>query len=147
MTNAESEEVADLKQAETLAVVKSVFDPLSINQNQSDSQADRAKVDFAKDAFNRAQAKVNQLVSDLKTETTALQVAIDKYTAAATRHFSMLADIDRLRSTSRTTSSITCKRSDVRAVDQRYFRLYNIEVPDFSPDTVVPSNTSSRPSR
>ena len=142
LTNAESEEVADLKQAETLAVVKSVFDPLSINQNQGDGQADRAKVDFAKDAFNRAQAKVNQLVSDLKTETTALQVAIDKYTAAATRHFSMLADIDRLR--------IHIKDNIIyymQAIwtyepsDQRYFRLYNIEVPDFGPDTVVPSNT------
>jgi hypothetical protein len=119
--------------------VKSFFDPLGLTQTgTSDANSDRARVDFAKDALNRAQAKVNQLVSDLKTETTAMQVAIDKYTAAATKHFDMLADIDRLR--------VHVKDNIIHYMqaiwtyepsDQRYFRLYNLEVPLFTHNTNV----------
>src|SRR5205085_2683728 len=77
LQTAEGQSVQDQQQAETRALVKSFFDPLNITQtgNAGDGNSDRARVDFAKDALNRAQAKVNQLVSDLKTETTALQLA------------------------------------------------------------------------
>jgi hypothetical protein len=93
----ENQDVQDLQNAENISIVKSIFDPLGITKSGGDGNADRARVDIAKDALNRSQAKVDQILSNLKTETTALQVAIDKYTAAATKHFSMLADIDRLR--------------------------------------------------
>jgi hypothetical protein len=95
-------------------------------------------VDFGKDALNRAQSTADRLTADLKSETTALQVAIDKYTAAATRHFSMLADIDRLR--------IHIKDNIIyymqaiwsyEPADQRYFRIYNYDVPTFGYNTTV----------
>src|SRR5438034_597663 len=97
LEKAETQEVQDLQAAASMSFVKSLFDPLGLSGKGDDGNADRARVDFAKDALNRAQTKVNQLVSQLRTETTALQVAIDKYTKAATQHFGMLADIARLR--------------------------------------------------
>jgi hypothetical protein len=138
LENAETQEVQDLKNAETISIVKSVFDPLGITQHGIDGNADRAKVDFAKDALNRAQEKVNQLVSQLRTETTALQVAIDKYTKAAKEHFSMLADIDRLRVHIK--DNIIYYMQAIwtyEPADQRYFRLCNVEVPVFTHNTTV----------
>jgi hypothetical protein len=139
LESTENQEVQDLKDAETISIVKSFFDPLGLTQGGSGGgNADRARVDFAKDALNRAQTKANQLVGDLKAETTALQVAIDKYTRAATRHFSMLADIDRLR--------VHVKDNIIHYMqaiwtyepaDQRYFRLCNLEVPVFTHNTTV----------
>jgi hypothetical protein len=136
LDSAQTNEVDDLKAAETTSLIKSFFDPLHITgSSSSDGNADRAAVSFAKDTLDRAQAKADQIVSQLRTETTALQVAIDKYTKAATQHFGMLADIDRLR--------IHIKDNIIyymQAIwtyeppDQRYFRLYNIDVPVFSPD-------------
>lgn len=138
LENAQTQQVQDLRTAEDISIVKSVFDPLGITKSGGDGNSDRARVDFAKDALNRAQTKANQLVGGLKTETTALQVAIDKYTMAATKHFSMLADIDRLR--------IHVKDNIIHYMqaiwtyepaDQRYFRLYNVEVPVFAHNTSV----------
>jgi hypothetical protein len=137
---AESQEMQDQQQQETAALVKSIFDPLNITQagNPGDGNSDRARVDFAKDALNRAQAKVNQLISDLSQETTALQTAIDKYTAATTKHFSMLAEIDRLRIHLK--DNIIYYMQAIWAyepADQRYFRLYNLDVPVFGHNTSV----------
>lgn len=137
---AESQEVQDQQDKEIGALVKSFFDPLNITRTGStgDGNSDRARVDFAKDALNRAQAKANQLVSDLKTETTALQTAIDKYVAAATKHFSMLAEIDRLRI--HVKDNIIYYMQAIwtyEPADQRYFRLYNLDVPVFGHNTTV----------
>jgi hypothetical protein len=146
LQTAESQEVQDQQKAETLALVKSFFDPLNITQTgKVDGNSDRARVDFAKDALNRAQAKVNQLVSDLKTETTALQTAIDKYVAAATKHFSMLAEIDRLRI--HVKDNIIYYMQAIwtyEPADQRYFRLYNLDVPVFGHNTTVNFKAESR---
>jgi hypothetical protein len=140
LVNVENQDVADQQKAAEFAQIKSVFDPIGLGPSgKTDGNADRARVDYAKDALNRAQTKANQLVSQLKTETTALQVAIDKYTKAATKHFTMLADIDRLR--------IHVKDNIIyymqviwtyEPADQRYFRLYNLDVPTFSHNTTVP---------
>jgi len=143
----ESQEVQDQQYKEIGALVKSFFDPLNITRtgNTGDGNSDRARVDFAKDALNRAQAKVNQLVSDLKTETTALQTAIDKYVAAATKHFSMLAEIDRLRI--HVKDNIIYYMQAIwtyEPADQRYFRLYNLDVPVFGHNTTVKFKTVSR---
>ena len=138
--SSEDQSVQNQQKAQTQNLVKSFFDPLGISQAGAggDGNADRARVDFAKDALNRAQVKVNQLVSDLKSETTALQAAIDKYTAATTKHFSMLADIDRLR--------VHVKDNIIHYMqaiwtyeptDQRYFRLYNLDIPVFGHNTTV----------
>src|SRR5262249_18934395 len=137
---AESLSVRDQQDAETRALVKSFFDPLNITRTGSsgDGNSDRARVDFAKDALNRAQAKVNQLVTDLKTETTALQTAIDKYVTATTKHFSMLAEIDRLRI--HVKDNIIYYMQAIwtyEPADQRYFRLYNLDVPVFGHNTTL----------
>jgi hypothetical protein len=140
LEKAETQEVLDLRAFEKLQVDKSIFDPLGITKvgGGGDGNSDRARADFAKDALNRAQTKVNQLVSDLKGETTALQVAIDKYTKAATQHFSMLADIDRLRV--HVKDNIIYYMQAIwsyEPADQRYFRLCNLDVPVFTHNTTV----------
>ena len=138
LEKAETQEVQDLQAAESMSIVKSIFDPLGITKSGGDGNSDRARVDFAKDALNRAQTKVNQLVSELKPETTALQVAIDKYTKAATHHFSMLADIDRLRV--HVKDNIIYYLQAIwtyEPADQRYFRLCNVDVPVFAHNTTV----------
>ncbi len=140
LQTSENQSVQDLQNAETQKAVKAFFDPLGIGQAgaPNDGNSDRARVDFARDTLNRAQAKANQLVSDLRTETTALQVAIDKYTAAATKHYGMLADIDRLR--------LHVKDNIIHYMqaiwtyeppDQRYFRLYDLDIPMFEHNTKV----------
>ncbi len=138
LEKAETQEVDDLKAAETASIVKGIFDPLGITGKSGDGNSDRARVDFAKDALSRAQTKVNQSVSELRTETTALQVAIDKYTKAATQHFSMLADIDRLRV--HVKDNIIYYMQAIwtyEPADQRYFRLCNVDVPVFTHNTTV----------
>jgi hypothetical protein len=142
---AQSQSVQDQQDAETRALIKSFFDPLNITRtgNAGDGNSDRARVDFAKDALNRAQAKVNQLVSDLKTETTALQTAIDKYVAATTKHFSMLAEIDRLRI--HVKDDIIYYMQAIwtyEPADQRYFRLYNLDVPTFGHNSTLTFNNT-----
>ncbi len=140
LEDAQNQDINDLKTAETVALVKSFFDPLKIAQTATggDGNSDRARIDFAKDSLGRAQAKVNQATSDLKSEMTALQMAIDKYTTAATRHYSMLADIDRLRLHIK--DNIIYYMQAIwtyEPPDQRYFRLYNLDVPTFSHNTKV----------
>ncbi len=138
LVGAENQQVSDMHEQEQVSLVKSFFDPLGITKTGTDGNADRAAVDYAKDALQRAQAKVAELKSQLKAEMTALQVAIDKYTRAATEHFSKLADIDRLR--------IHIKDNIIyymqaiwtyEPADQRYFRLYNVDVPVFTHNTTV----------
>ncbi len=146
LQSSEDLSIQNQQQAETQKLVKSFFDPLGIGQAgaTNDGNTDRARVDFAKDALNRAQAKVDQLTSDLKTEATALQVAIDKYTAAATKHFGMLADIDRLRV--HVKDNIIYYMQAIwtyEPADQRYFRLYNLDVPIFAHNTTVPLSKST----
>lgn len=138
LQRAEKTEVDDLVAAESASIIKGIFDPLGISGSKADGNADRARVDFAKDALNRAQTKADQLIADLRRETTALQVSIDKYTAAATQHFSMLADIDRLRM--HVKDNIIYYMQAIwtyEPADQRYFRLCNVDVPVFTHNTTV----------
>jgi hypothetical protein len=138
LQQAENRQVQDMQNAETVALVKSIFDPLGITKTGGDGNSDRARVDFAKDELNRAQTKVDQLLTDLRSQTTALQVAIDKYTNAASRHFGMLADIDRLRV--HVKDNIIYYMQAIwtyEPADQRYFRLYNVDVPIFNHNTSV----------
>jgi hypothetical protein len=140
LSQAQAQNIDDIKKAETAAIIKSIFDPLGIGQvgKIDDGNSDRARIDAATDVLNRAQAKANQLTSDLKSELTALQIAIDKYIAAATKHYGMLAEIDRLR--------LHVKDNIIHYMqaiwtyepsDQRYFRLYNLDVPVFTHNTTL----------
>ncbi len=140
LVGAQGQSIAAMQQRDTQEFIKGFFDPLGIGKAgaPTDGNTDRARVEFAKEALNRAQAKASQLTSDLKSEMTALQMAIDKFTTAATRHFSMLAAIDRLR--------IHVKDNIIHYMqaiwsyeppDQRYFRIYNLDVPVFKHNTTV----------
>ena len=106
--------------------------------NMDNGTSNRARLEFGNQALERAQAKANDLTSQMKTELTALQAATDKYTAAATRHYGMLAEIDRLR--------LHVKDNIIHYMqaiwsheppDQRYFRLYNLDAPVFEHNTTV----------
>lgn len=139
LEGAANTEVRDLKVQEAASIMKSFFDPLGIvSSGNADGNADRAAVDFAKDSLDRAQAKVLRLQSQLKAETTALQVAIDKFTKASSEHFNMLTAIDRLRV--HVKDNIIYYMQAIwtyEPVDQRFFRLYNIDVPVFTHNTNV----------
>jgi len=142
---AEKESIDDMKQQEMLNVAKSFFDPLGVVRTGSDGNADRARVDFAKDTLDRAQAKVNTLLSQLKSETTALQIAIDKYVKAAKEHFNMLDEIERLRI--HVKDNIIYYMQAIwtyEPLDQRYFRLYDIDVPTFSHNSLVTPSLDER---
>ena len=109
-------------------------------------KSDRARIDFANEALQRAQAKVNDLNSQMRTELTALQAAVDKYTAAATRHYAMEAQIDRLRL--HVKDNIIYYMQAIwshEPSDQRFFRLYDLDVPVFEGNGTVTVESASRP--
>ncbi len=109
-------------------------------------QSDRARIDFANEALQRAQAKVNDLNSQMRTELTALQAAVDKYTAAATRHYAMEAQIDRLRL--HVKDNIIYYMQAIwshEPSDQRFFRLYDLDVPVFEGNGIVTVKPASHP--
>jgi hypothetical protein len=140
VVNAENWSLNDQRNQEYVAIVKTIFDPLNIGQvgKVDDGNSDRARIDFANEAMQRAQAKVNDLSSQMKTELTVLQAAIDKYTAAATVHYAMQAQINRLRL--HVKDNIIYYMQAIWAhepADQRYFRLYNLDVPVFESDATV----------
>jgi hypothetical protein len=132
VTNAEGWSLNDQRNQEYAAFVKGFFDPLGIGKAGSidDGNSDRARIEFANEALQRAQTKLNELNSQMRTELTALQTAVDKYTAAATRHYAMEAQIDRLRL--HVKDNIIYYMQAIwthEPSDQRYFRLYNLDVP------------------
>ena len=140
LTQAEDASVNDQRNMEYGKFIKSFFDPLGISQagNMDNGTSNRARLEFANEALDRAQAKVSELTGQMKTELTALQVATDKYTAAATRHYGMLAEIDRLRL--HVKDNIIHYMQAIwthEPADQRYFRIYNLDVPVFEHNTTV----------
>jgi hypothetical protein len=140
LTQAEDASVNDQRNKEYGKFVESFFDPLGISQagNMDNGTSNRARLEFANEALDRAQAKANDLTGQMKTELTALQVATDKYTAAAIRHYGMLAEIDRLRL--HVKDNIIHYMQAIwthEPADQRYFRIYNLDVPVFEHNTIV----------
>lgn len=137
VTNAEAWQLNDQRNEEYSKFVKGFFDPLGIGKagTLDNGNSDRARIDFANEALQRAQTKLNDLNSQMRTELTALQAAVDKYTAAATRHYAMEAQIDRLRL--HVKDNIIYYMQAIwshEPADQRYFRLYNLDVPVFESD-------------
>jgi hypothetical protein len=146
VTQAEDASVNDQRNREYGKFVQSFFDPLGISQagNMDNGTSNRARLEFANEALDRAQAKVNDLTSQMKSEVSALQIATDKYTAAATRHYGKLAEIDRLRL--HVKDNIIHYMQAIWAhepADQRYFRIYNLDVPVFEHNTTVDASRSA----
>jgi hypothetical protein len=117
--------------------VKRIFDPIGITGQASTGQVDAAQamVDYAKETLDRAERERARLTSQLEVATTALQSAVDKLSKAVKEHYDRVAEIDRLR--------VHIKENILyymQAIwrheppDQRFFRLYNIDVPFIEPD-------------
>lgn len=106
------------------------FGPFSLAGGGGDDQAAEKREEIAKLALERADKEAQHVSARLTSEVTALGQAIDKYTQALREHFDRETAIAMLR--------IHVKQNilyymqaiwDHEPPDQRYFRLYNIEVP------------------
>jgi hypothetical protein len=117
--------------------VKRIFDPIGITGNTDTGvvNAAQAMEEYAKDTLDRAERDKAQLVSQLQTAVGALQQAVDKLSAAVKDHYDCVVGIDRLR--------VHVKENilyymhaiwNEEPPDQRFFRLYNIDVPIITPD-------------
>lgn len=117
--------------------VKRIFDPIGITGNSDTDAVDAAQAmeDYAKDTLDRADRNKAQLMSQLQTAVTALQQAVDKLSAAVKNHYENVFAIDRLRL--HVKENILYYMQAIwseEPPDQRYFRLYNIDVPIITPD-------------
>ena len=132
------ENLAQSKQEQGLFnTVKRIFDPIGITGSSDTGAADAAQAmeDYAKDTLDRAERDKAQLVSQLQTAVTALQQAVDKLSAAVKDHYDNVAAIDRLRV--HVKENILYYMQAIwneEPPDQRFFRVYNIDVPIITPD-------------
>ena len=118
--------------------IKRFLDPLGITGGADTGAVDAAQVmlEYAKQMVDRAERERARLLAQLDVATTALQAAVDKLATAVKEHYDRVAEIDRLR--------VHVKENILyylQAIwrqeppDQRFFRLYNIDVPVVVPDT------------
>jgi hypothetical protein len=118
--------------------VKRIFDPIGITGGADSGVVDarQAMVDYARQTLDRVERERARLMAQLEVATTALQSAVDKLSSAVKEHYDRVAEIDRLR--------IHVKENILyymQAIwrqeppDQRFFRLYNIDVPIVMPVT------------
>lgn len=118
--------------------VKRIFDPIGIT-GQVDTgavSAAQTMLDAAKDSLARAERERARLLAQLEVATTALQIAVDKLSSAVKEHYDRVAEIDRLRV--HVKDNILYYMQAIWRLeppDQRFFRLYNIDVPDLMPVT------------
>ncbi|MHA7291352.1 hypothetical protein ACX80V_17150 [Arthrobacter sp. MDT3-24] len=113
-------------------IVKGIFDPLKIAGTSDTGAVDSAQliVDYAKEARDRADREKARLLDQFTLAVSALQVAIDKLSSAVREHYDNVAAIDRLRV--HVKENILYYMQAVwshEPPDQRFFRLYNIDVP------------------
>ena len=98
--------------------------------------AAQAMVDYAKETRDRAEREKARLLSQLEVAASALQQAVDKLSSAVKEHYEKVAEIDRLRM--HVKENILYYMQAVwrqEPPDQRFFRIYNIDVPIITPDT------------
>ena len=117
--------------------VKRIFDPIGITGKADTGAVDgaQAMVDYAKEALDRTEREKARMLSQLEVATTALQAAINKLSSAVKEHYDRVAEIDRLRL--HVKENILYYMQAIwrhEPPDQRFFRIYNIEVPVFTPD-------------
>lgn len=133
----QTEALASNQQTEAMiSTVKRVFDPLQIGGSGSTGTVTQAQtmVDYWQESVDRAERERMRLLTQLGVATTALQVAIDKLSAAIKEHYDKVTEIDRLR--------IHVKENilyymqaiwDHEPPDQRFFRVHDIDVPVLMP--------------
>jgi hypothetical protein len=115
-----------------LNFVKRIFDPIGITgqANTGATDAAQAMVDYAKETLDRATRERARLLSQMEVASTALQAAIDKLSAAVKEHYDRVAEVDRLRV--HVKENILYYMQAIwrqEPPDQRYFRLYDLDVP------------------
>lgn len=119
-----------------LNTIKRVFDPIGITgtADTGAKSAAQTMVDYARETVDRAERERARLLSQIGVASTTLQIAIDKLSAAVKEHHDRVAEIDRLR--------VHIKENILyymQAIwsheppDQRFFRLYNLDVPIVQP--------------
>jgi hypothetical protein len=120
------------------STVKRIFDPINITGSGDTGAVDAAQamVDYAKQTLDRAERERARLLAQLEVATTALQVAVDKLSNAVKEHYDRVAEIDRLRM--HVKENVLYYMQAIwrqEPPDQRFFRLYNIDVPIVTPVT------------
>jgi hypothetical protein len=119
-----------------LNTVKRIFDPIGITgtADTGAKSAAQTMVDYARETVDRAERERARLLAQLGVATTALQIAIDKLSAAVKEHYDRVAEIDRLRV--HVKENILYYMQAIwshEPPDQRFFRLYNLDVPIVQP--------------
>jgi hypothetical protein len=128
-------------------IVKRIFDPIGITGSSDTGavSAAQAMVDYAKETRDRADREKARLLSQLELAITALQTAVDKLSTSVKEHYDNVAAIDRLRV--HVKENILYYMQAIwshEPPDQRFFRLYNIDVPIVTADTAgLPVNVYS----
>lgn len=118
--------------------VKRIFDPIGITGGADTGAVDAAQamVDYAKQALDRAEREKARLLAQLEVATTALQSAVEKLSSAVKEHYDRVAEIDRLRVHVKDNILYYMQATwRQEPPDQRFFRLYNIDVPIVTPDS------------
>jgi hypothetical protein len=129
---------ASQQQQGMLDIVKRIFDPIGITGKADTGAVSAAQtmVDYAEDARDRAERERDRLLAQLEVATTALQAAVDRLSAAVREHYDKVTEIDRLRVHIK--DNILYYMQAIwshEPPDQRFFRLYNIDVPVVTPRT------------
>jgi hypothetical protein len=119
-------------------IVKGIFDPLDIAGTSETGavEAAQAMVEYAKEARDRADREKARLLAQFELAVTALQSAIDKLAEAVREHYDNVAAVDRLRA--HVKDNILYYMQAIwshEPPDQRFFRLYDIDVPIVEVDT------------
>ena len=113
--------------------VKRIFDPIGITGGRRHAarvDAAQTMVDYAQADAGPRRARAARLLAQLEVAATALQAAVDKLSAAVKEHYDRVAEIDRLRV--HVKENILYYMQAIwsqEPPDQRFFRLYNIDVP------------------
>lgn len=129
---------ASEQQQGMINIVSRIFDPIGITGEKDTGALSgaQAMVDYAKEARDRSEREQARLMAQLELANTALQGAVDKLSAAVKEHYDNVAAVDRLRL--HVKDNILHYMQAVWSYeppDQRYFRLYNIDVPDIVVET------------
>lgn len=133
--------------------VKRIFDPIGVTGggNQGAIDAAQAMVDYQKETVDRAERERARLLAQLEVAVSGLQAAVDKLSVAVKDHYDRVAGIDRLRV--HVKENILYYMQAIwrqEPPDQRFFRLYDLDVPIVTADpavevpTVAAGSTSAR---
>src|SRR5262245_32612928 len=119
--------------------VKRIFDPIGITGGADSGAVDaaQARADLARQTLDRAEREKARLLAQMEVATTALQSAVNKLSSAVKEHYDRVAEIDRLRV--HVKDNVLYYMQAIwrqEPPDQRFFRLYNIDVPIVMPVTM-----------